>query len=75
MWPAGLALTSREGAGEVQTPLRVPARADLRIGDRVWFRHAKSGEVMERFDRVHLVRGEAVERTVPTYRGEGRTFG
>lgn len=75
VWPAGLALTPREGAGEVQTPLRVPARADLRIGDRVWFRHAKSGEVMERFDRVHLVRGEAVERTVPTYRGEGRTFG
>jgi len=75
VWPAGLALTSREGAGEVQTPLRVPARADVRVGDRVWFRHAKAGEVMERFADVHLVRGEAVERTVPTYRGEGRTFG
>ena len=75
VWPAGLTLTPREGAGEVQTPLRVRSGADLRVGDRVWFRHAKSGEVMERFADVHLVRGEAVEATVPTYRGEGRTFG
>ena len=57
VWPAGLALTSREGAGEVQTPLRLSGGADLRVGDRVWFRHAKSGEVMERFEQVHLVRG------------------
>ena len=75
MWPSGLALTPREGAGEVQTPLRVRGRADLRVGDRVWFRHAKSGEVMERFNDVHLVRGESVEQSVPTYRGEGRCFG
>ncbi|MBT0993167.1 amino acid deaminase/aldolase [Cellulomonas sp. DKR-3] len=75
VWPAGLALTPREGAGEVQTPLRLRDRADLRVGDRVWFRHAKSGEVMERFADVHLVRGEAVEATVPTYRGEGLCFG
>ncbi|WP_029290772.1 amino acid deaminase/aldolase [Cellulomonas sp. HZM] len=74
-FPAGLRLTGREGAGEVQTPLRVPAGGDLRIGDRVWFRHAKSGEVMERFTTVHLVRGEAVEASVPTYRGEGLSFG
>lgn len=71
VWPAGLRLDAREGAGEVQTPLRVPARADLRVGDRVWFRHAKAGEVMERFAHVHLVREEHVETTVPTYRGEG----
>jgi D-serine deaminase-like pyridoxal phosphate-dependent protein len=75
VWPTGLALTDREGAGEVQTPLRVPGHSDLRVGDRVWFRHAKSGEVMERFATVHLVRGEAVEASVPTYRGEGGTFG
>jgi D-serine deaminase-like pyridoxal phosphate-dependent protein len=53
----------------------VPGHSDLRVGDRVWFRHAKSGEVMERFATVHLVRGEAVEASVPTYRGEGGTFG
>jgi len=75
VWPAGLALTDREGAGEVQTPLLVPRGGDVRVGDRVWFRHAKSGEVMERFSTVHLVRGEAVEASVPTYRGEGGTFG
>ncbi|WP_449386327.1 alanine racemase [Cellulomonas soli] len=72
--PAGLRLTGREGAGEVQTPLRTRGQ-DLRVGDRVWFRHAKAGEQMERFDTVHLVRSDRVEASVPTYRGEGRTFG
>ncbi|MGV8977913.1 MAG: alanine racemase [Cellulomonas sp.] len=73
--PRGLALTTREGAGEVQTPLHGPGADKLDVGDRVWFRHAKAGEVMERFHAVHLVRGAVVEQTVPTYRGEGRTFG
>jgi len=73
--PRGLALTGREGAGEVQTPLRGSGADKLDVGDRVWFRHAKAGEVMERFDAVRLVRGAVFERTVPTYRGEGRTFG
>ncbi|MBO3085006.1 alanine racemase [Cellulomonas fengjieae] len=75
VWPSGLALTGREGAGEVQTPLRLSGGADLRVGDRVWFRHAKSGEVMERFEQVHLVRGTTIEATFPTYRGEHQTFG
>ena len=75
VWPAGLSLTKREGAGEVQTPLRLGSGADLRVGDRVWFRHAKAGEVMERFEAVHLVRGSVIEQTVPTYRGESHTFG
>jgi len=73
--PAGLRLTGREGAGEVQTPLRLARGRELAIGDRVWFRHAKAGEVMERFTEAHLVRDGRVERTVPTYRGEGRSFG
>ena len=73
----GWSLTGREGAGEVQTPLHRTGRraGDLEVGDRVWFRHAKAGEVMERFDVVHLVRGDEVVDVVPTYRGEGRTFG
>src|SRR3954470_3713578 len=70
--PHGLRLDAREGAGEVQTPL-LGAR-DLRVGDRVWFRHAKAGELCERFDVVHLVSGDAIVETVPTYRGEGQTF-
>lgn len=72
--PAGLRLDGQEGAGEVQTPvLGRPADA-LAVGDRVWFRHAKAGELCERFDRLHLVAGDRVAEVVPTYRGEGRTF-
>jgi D-serine deaminase-like pyridoxal phosphate-dependent protein len=73
--PAGLRLTGTEGAGEVQTPLRGGAVADgLRIGDRVWFRHTKAGELCERFDTVLLIAGDAVVDEVPTYRGEGKAF-
>ena len=71
----GWALTRQEAAGEVQTPLRLRGGRPLDVGDRVWFRHAKAGELMERFAAVHLVRGDEVVGTVPTYRGEGRTFG
>jgi len=73
--PAGLRLDSQEGAGEVQTPLLGPAADGLRIGDRVWFRHAKAGELCERFNELHLVDGTAVTASVPTYRGEGLAFG
>jgi D-serine deaminase-like pyridoxal phosphate-dependent protein len=72
--PPGLRLDRFEGAGEVQTPvLGAPAR-DLRVGDRVYFRHAKAGELCERFESLHLVSGDRVVDEVPTYRGEGRTF-
>ena len=74
-YPAGLRLVPTEGAGEVQTPLRGRAAAGLRTGDRVWFRHAKAGELCERVDVLHAVRGEAVTDALPTYRGEGHTFG
>ncbi|MFT7835344.1 amino acid deaminase/aldolase [Saccharothrix sp. BKS2] len=73
--PVGLRLLPLEGAGEVQTPVVGRAADSLRPGDRVWLRHAKAGELAERFTHYHLVRGDVVERTVPTYRGEGRCFG
>src|SRR5579875_8654 len=74
--PAGLRLTRTEGAGEVQTPVLGTAADGLRPGDRVWMRHAKAGELAERLAEYHLVDpGEAVARTVPTYRGEGQCFG
>lgn len=73
--PAGLHLLRAEGAGEVQTPVGGRAAERLRIGDRVWFRHAKAGELCERFDELHLVDGDRVVDVVPTYRGEGRCFG
>jgi D-serine deaminase-like pyridoxal phosphate-dependent protein len=72
--PAGLSYDPREGAGEVQTPLLGRAADDLRIGDRVWFRHTKAGELCERFAELALVEGDRVVRIVPTYRGEGKTF-
>ncbi|WP_116210830.1 alanine racemase [Streptomyces olivoreticuli] len=72
--PAGLRHDAREGAGEVQTPLLGRPTDDLLVGDKVWFRHAKAGELCERFDTLHLIDGDRVIRTVPTYRGEGRTF-
>jgi D-serine deaminase-like pyridoxal phosphate-dependent protein len=73
--PAGLKLTKLEAAGEVQTPVTGKAADRLRVGDRVWLRHAKAGELAERFREFHLIRGYGVERTVPTYRGEGQAFG
>ncbi len=72
--PAGLRLDKDEGAGEVQTPLLGRAADGLRIGDRVWLRHAKAGELCERFDELHLIDGDVITATVPTYRGEGKAF-
>jgi len=72
--PPGLELDPEEGAGEVQTPLLGEAAAELAIGDRAYLRHAKAGELCERFDVLHLVQGDAIIDTVPTYRGEGKTF-
>ena len=72
--PPGLHLTGLEGAGEVQTPLTGHPAALLAIGDLVWFRHAKSGELFEHVRDVHLVRGESVTEVVPSYRGCDRAF-
>ena len=74
IYPRGLRLDRREGAGEAQTPLLGAGADALGIGDRVWMRHAKAGELCERFDRLHLVAGERIVDVVPTYRGEGRCF-
>jgi len=72
--PAGLQLSSLEGAGEVQTPLTGNATGLLSIGDLVWFRHAKSGEPFEHTNTVHLLRGSELVDAVPTYRGLGLAF-
>ncbi len=74
VWPAGLKTLGREGAGEVQTPLQGDSARGLEVGDRVWFRHAKSGELAERVERYHLVDDGAIVGEAPTYRGEGKAF-
>ena len=72
--PVGLRLDSQEGAGEVQTPLLGDAAEDLAVGDRVWLRHAKAGELCERFASLHLLEGDRIVDELPTYRGEGQCF-
>ncbi|POH73966.1 alanine racemase [Arthrobacter glacialis] len=72
--PPGLSLLGAEGAGEVQTPLRGAAAAQLRLGDNVWFRHAKSGEVCEHVDALEMLDGGNRVGTALTYRGEGKAF-
>jgi D-serine deaminase-like pyridoxal phosphate-dependent protein len=72
--PAGLSLDGLEGAGEVQTPVKGAAARRLAIGDNVYLRHAKAGELCERFDTLHLFQGGELVDEVPTYRGEGHAF-
>jgi D-serine deaminase-like pyridoxal phosphate-dependent protein len=72
--PAGLSLDAEEGAGEVQTPLLGAAARELGIGDRVYMRHTKAGELCEHFDSLYLVEGGEIADEVPTYRGEGKAF-
>lgn len=79
--PAGLSYAPREGAGEVQTPLIGKAARRLSVGDRVWLRHTKSGEIMEHANEIVPVLvssqqdgGSSVLETMKTYRGEGKCF-
>jgi D-serine deaminase-like pyridoxal phosphate-dependent protein len=72
--PDGLRLDPYEGAGEVQTPLRGSAAERLRVGDRVYLRHVKAGELCERFNSLFLVTGTTIRDEVPSYRGEGKSF-
>ena len=83
VWPTGLAYSSREGAGEVQTPITGKGARGLSVGDRVWLRHTKSGEPMEHANEAVPVRvgqhGSAKGRSsaleaMATYRGEGKCF-
>lgn len=74
VWPAGLRMLGTEAAGEVQTPLRGPAARALQVGDRVWLRHTKAGELAEHLDAYALVDGDRVTGELPTYRGEGKVF-
>ena len=74
VWPEGLSLVAREMAGEVQTPVTGAAAGTLRVGDRVWLRHTKSGELSEHLNEFALVENGIVVDMLPTYRGEGKAF-
>jgi D-serine deaminase-like pyridoxal phosphate-dependent protein len=73
-WPQGLTMVPREMAGEVQTPVTGKAAAALRVGDRVWLRHTKAGELSEHLNAFAIVEDGKIVETVPTYRGEGKAF-
>lgn len=72
--PEGAALFPMEGAGEVQTPIHYNGPISIGLGDPVLFRHAKAGELCERFNSLLLIQDGAVVDEVPTYRGEGQCF-
>lgn len=73
IWPENLSYLKNEGAGEVQTPLH-DKKGVLRIGDTVYFKHAKAGELCERFKLLHARRGEVYSGTFTTYRGDGECY-
>lgn len=72
--PGGARLNSLEGAGEVQTPISYSGPELLDLGDPVFLRHSKAGELCERFNTLYLVSDGAIVDTVTTYRGEGLCF-
>ena len=69
--PEGAELLPNEGAGEVQTPVIYRGAQALQIGDPIFFRHAKAGELCEHFNQLYLIRDGQVVDCVPTYRGDG----
>ncbi len=72
--PLGMKLLPFEGGGEVQTPIQYNGNETLNVGDSVFFRHAKAGEICERFDKIILIENGIISGKVKTYRGEGKTF-
>lgn len=72
--PTGTHLTTNEGAGEVQTPFTYKGTEPLQLGDPIFLRHSKAGELCERFNTLYLIRDGEIEKEVPTYRGEGKAF-
>lgn len=72
--PDGAQLISLEGAGEVQTPIRYAGSLPLKLGDPIFMRHSKAGELCERFKHLLLVAHGAIVDDVTTYRGDGQCF-
>ncbi len=72
--PEGAALLDGEGAGEVQTPVTYEGPEKLELGDPIFMRHAKAGELCERFNVLLQIEGGKVVGQIPTYRGQGQCF-
>ncbi len=72
--PAGARLDALEAAGEVQTPIHYTGPERLSVGDPIFLRHSKAGELCERFTHLLLVRDGTIVDEVTTYRGDGQCF-
>lgn len=72
--PQGARLDPLEGAGEVQTPIRYEGTVPLKLGDPVFMRHSKAGELCEHFTHLLLVSDGAIVDEATTYRGDGQCF-
>jgi len=72
--PKGIETFPNEGFGEVQTPLRIPEGLGLSLGDPIFFRPAKAGEIAERFNYYLIKQGNTISKRVKTYRGLGYNF-
>lgn len=72
--PEGAKLIDQEGGGEVQTPIVYQGSERIRLGDPVFMRYAKAGEMCERFNGLIAIAGGQIIDELPTYRGEGQAF-
>lgn len=72
--PEGAKLDGNEGAGEVQTPVHYAGPIALAVGDPIFMRHSKAGELCERFTKLLLVSQGNIIDEVSTYRGDGQCF-
>ena len=74
-YPAGLRWSPPRAPARCRRRCAARGRRGCGVGDRVWFRHAKAGELCEQVDVLHALAGDGLTGTLPTYRGEGRAFG
>lgn len=72
--PQGTALLAMEGAGEVQTPIRYNGLEELKLGDPIFMRHSKAGELCERFEHLYYISNGSIVGKTTTYRGDGLCF-
>lgn len=72
--PKGAELIESEMAGEIQTPIIYRGLQKIQIGDPIFFRHSKAGELLERFQSVYVISENQIIDEWKSYRGDGQCF-
>jgi D-serine deaminase-like pyridoxal phosphate-dependent protein len=72
--PRGLVPNKNEMFGEVQTPFLNQSHENIEIGDPIFLRHSKAGELLEHFNELLILRDHKIIDRWKTYRGEGRCY-